>query len=398
MTISARSTRTGLATLAAGALLAAVLSEWAGVAGPPSEAGTAVAASTSPTAPGTGEPATSSTPPSATAPRDECAEPIAALSPRQRLAQLVVVGVDPSGPAAALAAVTGEQVGGIFVGGEATGLLSGDALTAVRSAARIPLTVSVDDEGGRVQRVEALDGELPSARRMTATRTPAEVRALAAQRGRALAARGVTMNLAPIADTSPQPDGSVIGDRSFSADPAVAREYVTAFAAGLQDAGVKPVLKHFPGHGNATGDSHLALPSTPPLDALRRADLLPYRDIGDYGDVAVMLGHLDVPGLTGGEPATLSPAAYALLREEYGFTGPAMTDDLGAMKAVTDRVDLPLAVQRALAAGADLALWSSGGRLGEVLDRLEQAVASGDLPQERVTEALRRVLTFKGVC
>jgi beta-N-acetylhexosaminidase len=398
MIISARSTRTRLATVAAGALLAAVLSEWTGFTGPPSEAGTAVAASTSPTAATSSDPAGSGTPFRNAAPRDECAEPIAALSPRQRLAQLVVVGVDPSGPAAALAAVTGEQVGGIFIGGDATGLLSGDALTAVRSAARIPLTVSVDDEGGRVQRVEALDGDLPSARRMTATGTPADVRALAAARGRALAARGVTMDLAPVADTSPQPDRSVIGDRSFSADPAVAREYAAAFAAGLQDAGVKPVLKHFPGHGNATGDSHLALPATPPLDVLRRADLLPYRDIGDYGDVAVMLGHLDVPGLTGGEPATLSPAAYALLREEYGFTGPAMTDDLGAMKAVTDRVDLPLAVQRALASGADLALWSSGGRLGEVLDRLELAVASGDLPQERVTEALRRVLTFKGVC
>ncbi|NUT49649.1 MAG: glycoside hydrolase family 3 protein, partial [Saccharothrix sp.] len=97
-------------------------------------------------------------------------------------------------------------------------------------------------------------------------------------------------------------------------------------------------------------------------------------------------------------PATLSPAAYALLRGEFGFTGPAMTDDLGAMRAVTDRADLPDAVTQALAAGADIALWSSGGRVREVLDHLEGAVASGALPAARVDEALHRVLAAKHVC
>ncbi|MFD7660681.1 glycoside hydrolase family 3 N-terminal domain-containing protein, partial [Actinosynnema sp. NPDC059797] len=205
-------------------------------------------------------------------------------------------------------------------------------------------------------------------------------------------------DLAPVVDTSGQPDRTVIGDRSFSPDPAVATAYARAFAEGLREAGVTPVLKHFPGHGNTSGDSHQGAVTSPPLEALRQTDLVPYRDIDRYGRVVVMLGHIDVPGLTGGRPATLSAEAYGLLRGEFGFTGPAMTDDLGAMRAVTDLVDLPEAVRQALAAGADIALWSSGGRTGEVLDHLEASVASGSLPLARVDEGARRVLGAKGAC
>ncbi|QFZ24487.1 glycoside hydrolase family 3 protein [Saccharothrix syringae] len=349
-------------------------------------------------APTTASPSPSSEPTAAPAPApDPCAVRTAALPLRARLAQLLMVGVDPRGTGDALGVVGREQVGGIFIGGDDTALLTG-GLDAVRAAAALPLTVAVDDEGGRVQRVEELDGPLPSARRMAADMSPEQVRALARDRARALRVRGVSMDLAPVVDTSGQPDRTVIGDRSFSPDPAVTATYAQAFAEGLHEEGITPVLKHFPGHGNTSGDSHQGAVTSPALDALRQGDLLPYRDIGRYGRVVVMLGHIAVPGLTGGRPATLSAEAYALLRGEFGFTGPAMTDDLGAMRAVTDLVDLPEAVRQALAAGADIALWSSGGRTGEVLDHLETSVASGTLPATRVDEAARRVLAAKDAC
>ncbi|MFC0062888.1 glycoside hydrolase family 3 N-terminal domain-containing protein [Umezawaea endophytica] len=332
------------------------------------------------------------------APSDPCAPVVAGLSQRQQLAQLLQVGVKPENSEDAVAIVSAEQVGGIFIGGDATGLLTGGALALVRAVSKLPITVSVDDEGGRVQRIDAMDGTLPSARALVAANSPEQVRELAKTRGGQLRARGVTMDLAPVVDTSAQADDTVIGDRSWSADPVVARTYAAAFAAGLRDSGVQPVLKHFPGHGNASGDSHQGLVSTPPLAELKTKDLLPYQDIQAYGPVAVMVGHLDVPGLTDGTPATLSPAAYQLLRTEYKFDGVAMTDDLGAMKAVTNLVDLPEAVRQALAAGADVALWSSGGRVGEVLDGLEQALGNGGLAKERVADALHRVLKSKGAC
>ncbi|MEV7092034.1 glycoside hydrolase family 3 N-terminal domain-containing protein [Amycolatopsis sp. NPDC051045] len=328
----------------------------------------------------------------------DCASLVDGLDVRGQVAQLVIVGVSGDNPAATVSLVRDHQVGGIFIGGNATALLKDRSLAAVQAVARVPVAVSVDEEGGRVQRIDDLDGDLPSARTMAATKSPDEVRALAAERGRQLRARGVTVDFAPDTDVTDAPDDDVIGDRSFSPDPARVKTYAKAFAAGLRDAGVQPVLKHFPGHGHGSGDSHKGTVVTPPLDRLRAVDLVPYRGLADYGPVAVMVGHLDVPGLTDGVPASVSPAAYRLLRGEFGFTGPVVTDDLGAMKAITAQYSLPEAVLKALQAGADEALWSSGGRVDAVLDRLVTAVQAGELPKARVQESVARVLRGKGLC
>ncbi|MER7115041.1 glycoside hydrolase family 3 protein [Saccharomonospora azurea] len=333
-------------------------------------------------------------------PGGECASVIDGLSPRERAAQLLVVGVDETDPASAVALVRDNKVGGIFIGGNATTLFTGDALEQVQQAAGdIPVSVAVDDEGGRVQRIDELVGPMPSARQMAATMSPDEVRELAAERGRQMRDYGITVDYAPVVDLTDGPANGVIGDRSFSADPQKATEYAAAFAHGLADSDVRPVIKHFPGHGRASGDSHQGLVTTPPLDDLRQSDLVPYEDLGVYPDgTEVMVGHLDVPGLTDGTPASLSPEAYRLLREDFGYDGPVLTDDLGAMRAISDSYTLDEAVLLALQAGADQPLWSAGGDVGPVLDRLESAMANGDLPQDRVTESLTRVLNAKGAC
>ena len=338
----------------------------------------------------------------------DCAAVVESMAPRTRLAQRLMVGVDAADPSATATTVHDTQVGGIFLGGNATALLQDQALRGVQTRARIPLAVAVDDEGGRVQRIDELDGSLPSARRMAAELTPDEVRELARERADALVARGVTMNMAPTVDVGTQPAGSVIGDRAFGDDAAAAIPFARAFAEGQRGQGVFTVLKHFPGHGHADGDSHRGRVTTPPLDELRGADLLPYAElVGPDGPLAsgegrdrtgVMVGHLDVPGLTDGLPTSLAPAAYALLRQDYGFDGLVLTDDLGAMKAVTGTYELPEAVEKALAAGADMALWSTGGRVAPVLDGLEGALAGGRLDPTANDLAVQRVLSAKGVC
>jgi beta-N-acetylhexosaminidase len=327
-----------------------------------------------------------------------CADVVAVLPVRRRLAQLLMVGVDPSRiePSLDLAGAVG--VGGIFIGGNDTTLLADDRLAAVQAAAELPLAVGVDEEGGRVQRIDALDGRIPSARVMAATMTVDQVRDLAGRRGAALRARGVTIDFAPVVDVTEQPDGAVIGDRSFGMDPEVVTRYAAAFSDGLRDGGILPVVKHFPGHGRASGDSHRSSAVAPPLADLWAVDLVPYRRLLGDAPVAVMVGHMDVPGLTAGRPATLSAETYRLLRQQFAFTGVAITDDLGGMKAVTGRYSLPEAVLTALEAGADIAFWSSGGRVDEVLDALEGGLASGRLSNDRVNEALNRVLRVKGVC
>lgn len=333
-----------------------------------------------------------------------CAAVVAAMSPRDRLAQRLMVGVEGGDPAATAALVHATRIGGVFVGGNADRLLTAQALRTVQAGSRIPLAVAVDDEGGRVQRIDALDGDLPSARTLARTKTVEQVRQIARDRARALLGHGITMNLAPVVDVSDEPANAVIGDRSFSDDPARVASYAAAYALGQAEAGVVTVLKHFPGHGHASGDSHRGAVTTPALGVLRGDDLKPYASLlGPGGPLAdsrtgVMVGHLDVPGLTDRTPASVSPAAYALLRGEYGFDGLVLTDDLGAMKAITDTLTLPAAVLAALRAGADVALWTSGAAPGPILDGLVKALAAGQLDVAANATAVVRVLAAKGVC
>lgn len=332
-----------------------------------------------------------------THPTVDCARLVAGLSLRDQLAQRLMVGVDPTDPRAARDLVGRTHVGGVFIPGNATTILTPSALAAVRSGAPVPVAIAVDEEGGRVQRIDRLDGSMPSARVMG--RMPVdEVRWIGERRGEQLRALGITMDLAPVLDTSAQPDGGVIGDRSFSADPEVVATHASAFASGLRAAGIMPAFKHFPGHGRAVGDSHLGVATTPDLAALRSVDLKPYGEVLGRGAAAVMVGHLDVPGLTQGLPATLSPAAYRLLRGDLHFSGVILTDDLGAMRAVTDRFGLVDAVTRALEAHADIALWTSAQHVDDVLDHLEAETAAGRLPVADTDAAVTRIVTMKGVC
>lgn len=308
-----------------------------------------------------------------------------------------MVGVDPSDVASARRVVDDHGVGGIFIGGTATDLLSSSSLGDLAGPSGVPTTVAVDDEGGRVQRIDALAGDLPSARVMTATMSAEEITAAARTRGQEMRALGVTLDFAPVLDVSDQADDEVIGDRAFSADPETAAANAQAFARGLQAADVDVVYKHFPGHGHAVGDSHLGSSTTPPLDELD-GDLAPFRTVlPEDPDAAVMVGHLVVPGLTDGRPASLSTAAIeGLLRDDLGFDGVVYTDDLGGMRAISDDLALPEAVRQAWMAGADVALIAPPPDVGALLDALEPEADTDGLPAEVIDRHVGRVLRAKG--
>jgi beta-N-acetylhexosaminidase len=325
---------------------------------------------------------------------------LAAMSTRDKLAQLLMVGV--TGAADARAVVAAHHVGGIFIGSwtDLSMLSDGTIPDIAASAGPLPLAVSVDEEGGRVERLSSIIGSQPSPRVLAATKTPKEVQDTAFERGVAMKKLGITIDFAPVVDVTTEPDDEVIGDRSFGADPAKVIEYAGAYAQGLRDAGLLPVLKHFPGHGHGSGDSHTGGVTTPPLADLKAGDLVPYGALTTAAPVAVMVGHLQVPGLTGDQPASLAPAAYGLLRSgEYGgppFNGPVFTDDLSSMQAISDRFGVAEAALRALQAGADVALWVTTDEVPAVLDRLESAVNAGELAIGEVDDSVLRVAGFKG--
>jgi beta-N-acetylhexosaminidase len=325
---------------------------------------------------------------------------IATWPVRDKLAQLLVVGV--TGADDARAVVANHHVGGIMIGSwtDLSMLTDGSLPAIARSGGPLPLAVSVDEEGGRVSRLKTIIGPQPSPRVLAATHTPAEVYAIALDRGHQMRGLGITIDFAPVADVTTEPDDEVIGDRSFGSDPVKVTEYAGAYARGLRDAGILPVLKHFPGHGHGSGDSHTGAVTTPPLTDLQNDDLVPYRTLTTAAPVAVMVGHLEVPGLTGTDPASLSPAAYALLRSGgYGgppFNGLVFTDDISSMAAVNQRYSVSEASLKAFQAGADVALWTTTDEVPAVLDRLEQAVAAGELNMAAVDASLQRVAAMKG--
>ena len=332
-----------------------------------------------------------------------CADPTtmpAALSTRDKLAQLLMVGVKNADDARAV--VNSYHVGGIFIGSWADlSIFKGPLADIAGTAGPLPLAVSVDEEGGRVARLKSLIGPAPSPRELAQTQTVPQVHDLALARGKKMRDLGITVDFAPVVDVSDAPDDSVIGNRSFSNDPGKVTAYAGAYAQGLREAGLLPVLKHFPGHGHGSGDSHKGGVVTPPLSELKSNDLVPYRTLVAQAPVAVMIGHLQVPDLTSDDPASLSPAAVQLLRNGIGyggppFHGPVFSDDLSSMAAISDKYGVSEAVLRTLQAGADIALWVTTDEVPAVLDRLEKAVAAGELTTQRVNDSLARVATMKG--
>ena len=320
---------------------------------------------------------------------------LAAMSTRDKLAQLLMVGIRNAADARAV--VGTYHVGGIMVGSWTDlSMLSDGTIADIANMGPLPLAVSVDEEGGRVSRLSSLIGAIPPARTLAQTKTPDEVYQIALSRGRQMRGMGITVDFAPVVDVSDQGANTVIGDRSFSNDPATVTAYAGAFARGLRDAGLLPVLKHFPGHGHGSGDSHTAgAVTTPPLDQLMTSDLVPYQTLTTQGPVAVMIGHLEVPGLTGDQPASLSPAAVNLLRSGGyggpGFNGPIFSDDLSSMAAISSHYGVAEAVLRTLQAGVDVALWITTDEVPAVLDRLEKAVNAGELALPAVEGSILRM-------
>jgi len=284
-------------------------------------------------------------------------------------------------------------IAGVVVLGSPTPAIADDIEVLQQRSMVTPSIVAVDEEGGRVQRLDELVGALPSARSVARDLTLEEAQDLAQSHAEAIGALGFTMNLAPVVDLD---TGEFIRDRSYGADPDRVTDYAFATADGILAAGLTPVVKHFPGHGPAA-DSHTGLPTLPDLETLRSSDLVPFIRAIERGDLPVMVGHLVVPGLTNGKPATLSAEAIdGLLRSELGFDGLVMTDALN-MDAIAKTTNNADAAEQALVAGADLVML---GRLADVetaVAQLVDAVVSGRLPEATVNSSVLRVLDVRGI-
>ncbi|WP_435826633.1 glycoside hydrolase family 3 protein [Micromonospora inaquosa] len=270
-----------------------------------------------------------------------------------------------------------------------TGLRAAAGRLATGSA---PLLIGTDQEYGVVTRVTDGVTVLPSALAAGAAGDPKLTEAAWRSAGEELAAMGINIDFAPVADVLAT-RSTVIGSRSYGADPKQAATQVGGAVRGLQAAGVAATLKHFPGHGHSADDSHQDLPVlTQSAAALRSGAWPPFTAGMDAGAMAVMSGHLDARAIDPGTPATFSHKLLTdVLRGQLGFKGVVITDGMNMPPA--KRWAPGEAAVRALNAGNDLILMTPN--VGQAYDGLLAALRGGSLPRTRLVEAVTRVLTMK---
>jgi beta-N-acetylhexosaminidase len=271
----------------------------------------------------------------------------------------------------------------------------------IRSAAKIAPFFATDEEGGEIVRTANKKLKQYSAKYL-GTLTDKEVENIGFEIGQELLSYGYNMNFAPVVDVD---DGKNAGiskyKRAFSSDPDIIAQKAEAYASGLRRANIVPVYKHFPGLGRATseegGNPDFDLTTSPPLQALKEFDLLPYKKILNTQEMtAVMMSNQIVPDLTGGSPSTLSRAAYDLLRKEFGFDQLIITDELlgtSAKKALPHPEDV---VAAAIKAGADVAIVDcKEDVINKIIKAVVEKVKNGEIKESQINASYKRIMKVK---
>lgn len=276
-----------------------------------------------------------------------------------------------------------------------------------QAAGSIPLLIAVDQEGGRVNRFH-FGTELPGNMALGASGNPGNAYLAGNLVGTELAALGINTNLAPVLDVNSNQDNPVIGIRSFGADSQKVSKMGQEYIRGLHSGGVLAAVKHFPGHGDTSVDSHLGLPIVwYEKSRLHEVELKPFYENRSSADM-VMVAHVAFPALDevkavsqkDGQPvflpATLSHKIITeLLRQELGYDGVVITDAL-EMKAITEHFGPEEAVVRALQAGTDILLMPSD--LHKAYEGVLEAVKTGAISEERIEQSVKRILRVKSRC
>jgi len=331
--------------------------------------------------------------------RPAAAEP----SLEEKAGQLFMVAIDTEIAARYESYIRSGRLGGAilrwdrFSGAEARAFSQRMQEWASSSPSRIPFWVGTDHEGGPFFTQRLFGGApFPGNMALGAAGSESLAEEAAYALGLELRALGIHVTFAPVLDVQTNPDNPIIGVRSFGEDPGQVSRLGLASLRGYRRSGILPVVKHFPGHGEASVDSHLELPVVAKsLEALRGSHLLPFRAAIEAGAPALMPAHIVFPALgTGSLPVTLSsPALQGFLRKEMGFGGAVFSDSLD-MGAIAGRYGAGEAAILALLAGNDVLL-AGKADFPQVYEAVLAAVRGGRIPRERLEEAAGRVLSLK---
>ncbi len=271
-------------------------------------------------------------------------------------------------------------------------------ISQIRSLNGSPL-LCIDEEGGRVARIANNPNfdvkKYESMEAIGKTGDPANAYECGNTIGTYLTKYGFDIDFAPVADVNTNPDNVIIGPRAFSDDPAVAAPMVTNYLQGLKDAGITGCIKHFPGHGDTTADTHYGYAkSLKTWDEMMQCEMVTFRAGIKWGCQLIMTAHIAAPKVTGSDvPSTMSPIILQdKLRGELGYRNIIVTDAI-SMGAITNQYTTAQAAVGSILAGSDIVL--DPRNYVEAFDAVMAAVADGTISEERINQSVRRILTLK---
>lgn len=269
----------------------------------------------------------------------------------------------------------------------------------IYSTSEIPMFISIDQEGGRVQRIKSLsDTEasiIPSMYQLGLTNDSGLAYEVGRVVGEELRVFNINMNFAPVLDIYSNPENTVIGDRSFGSTSLLVSKMALSFSEGLESTGVISVYKHFPGHGDTFEDSHDELPViSKTKEELMNLELKPFTEAINSGADVIMVGHLAAPAITNDyTPASLSKEIITdLLKEELGFDGLVITDALN-MNALTNEYTEEEIYIEAINAGVDILLMPDFDT--DTIVIIENAVLNGEITEEEINDSVEKILELK---
>ena len=321
----------------------------------------------------------------------------------QGIRQMLTVGFEGTSPTPEVRRFLGERGGGGYILFRRN-IEDAEQLLALNRELRelsrgLPSFAMVDQEGGRVMRLRGLGSDVPPMAALGRAGSLRHARRMGELLGREVHAVGFNVDCAPVLDVHSNPDNPIIGDRAFSSDPAEVGRLGAAFIEGMHRSGVLSCGKHFPGHGDTLLDSHLDLPRLEhDRERLDAVELVPFREVFAKAPPSlVMTAHVLYRGVDPERPGTLSPlVTERLLREELGYSGVVVTDDL-EMKALADRYSIEAIVEQGLAAGVDVFLiCKEEERWLRAEATLERLLVDGAVSPERIQRSVRRIARAKG--
>ncbi|ETI68758.1 beta-N-acetylhexosaminidase [Neobacillus vireti] len=265
------------------------------------------------------------------------------------------------------------------------------------NSSSLPLILGVDQEGGRVTRLPGGLVNFPPNKQIGQVNNPDFSYKVGTRLGQELKEFGLNLDFAPVLDINSNPNNPVIGDRSFGNNAEIVSKLGIQTMRGIQSQNVITTIKHFPGHGDTSVDSHLDLPIVnKSLKELKELELIPFERAIEQGADVVMVAHILLPQLDKTNPGTMSKAVMTdLLRKQLGFTGVIITDDM-TMGAITEHFDIGKAAVESVKAGSDIILVGHDyNNVVKIIDSIKTAVQNGEISKQRLDESVERIIQLK---